>query len=424
MNIRIYPPEEILETTVKLPLSKSESARALIMNALVGDGLQLGKVADCDDTNALIKGLSTTHGDVNIGAAGTAMRFLTAYYAATPGCDVTLDGSERMRQRPIAPLVNALRQLGADIQYIENEGFAPLKIVGKQLVGGELTIRADVSSQFISAVLMVAPTMANPLQLTLDGEITSLPYLLMTIEMMRRRAINVDFDKAEGLITVQQGTYDPNVDDVTCDWSAASYWYAIAAVTAGWVTLPGLSERSLQGDKAIAQIGPKFGVITDFDDDEGTQLSATPDLYSRLDLDMSDTPDLVQTVVVIAGLLGLPFTISGVHTLKNKETDRIAALHNEMLKLGVVVEVESDNLISWDGRRLPIAEVPTIDTYDDHRMAMSFAVAAAYLPGILIRNAEVVSKSYPDFWRDLANAGFTITDADSQQNSDEDATDA
>lgn len=423
MNLRIFPPEDILQATINLPLSKSESARALVMHRLSGATSPLEHIADCDDTQALARGLNATTGTVNIGAAGTAMRFLTAYYAATPGVDITLDGSERMRLRPISVLVDALRTLGADIEYTENHGYAPLHIRGRFLSGGELTIDASVSSQFISALLMVAPTMANGLTLKLEGEIASLPYLRMTAEMMRKRGIDIDFDVREGVIAIKPCQYSEAESDVTPDWSAASYWYEIAALTAGWVTLPGLAADSLQGDRQLADIAPRFGVLTDFDGEDGTELSATPDLYSRLDLDMTDTPDLVQTIVVTAGMLGLPFHITGVHTLRGKETDRIAALQAEMLKVGVVIENDGDKAISWEGRRLPITQVPEFDTYNDHRMAMALAPAAVFIPGIVVRDAEVVSKSYPKFWDDLREAGFTVVDADAPVENQEETDD-
>lgn len=412
MNLRIFPPEEILQATIHLPLSKSESARALVMHRLSGSTSPLEHIADCDDTHAIALGLNATQGNVNVGAAGTAIRFLTAYYAATPGIDVVIDGSERMRQRPIATLVDALRKLGADIEYAAEQGHAPLHIRGGRLEGGELTIDASVSSQFVSALLMVAPLMTNGLTLKLEGEIASLPYLRMTVEMMRRRGIKVDFDVREGMVSVANGVYGEVVDGVTPDWSAASYWYEIAALTAGWVTLPGLSADSLQGDRKLADIAPRFGVLTDFDGEDGTELSSTPDLYSRLDLDMSDMPDLVQTVVVTAGLLGLPFNITGIQTLRGKETDRIAAIQAEMLKIGLIVENDGDKALSWDGSRCPIAELPQFNTYHDHRMAMAFAPVAVFIPGIVVRDAEVVNKSYPQFWDHLREAGFTVVDAD------------
>jgi 3-phosphoshikimate 1-carboxyvinyltransferase len=412
MDLKIYPPEDILEATIALPLSKSMSARALIMNALIDREhlLAADEVADCDDTHAMRNALAAPSvGTVNIGPAGTAMRFLTAYYAATEGSDVTLDGSERMRRRPIGVLVDALRALGADIEYAGEEGFPPLRIKGKRLHGGELTINAGVSSQYISALMMVAPTFEQPLHLIFDGEPASLPYIKMTAEMMSRRGADVELTRDD--VTVKPGLYTRTINDIEPDRSAASYWYEIAALTAGWVTLTGVKDGSLQGDAAIEKIFPQLGVLTEYTD-EGAELSATPDLYGHISLDMSDTPDVVQTVVVTACVVGIPFQITGVKSLRIKETDRLAALCLEAEKLGCKLTVEHDNVISWDGQRQPVFGVPEFDTYDDHRMAMAFAPVSVFVPGIIIRNAEVVSKSYPGYWDDLRSAGFTVVDRD------------
>lgn len=336
------------------------------------------------------------------------MRFMTAFYAATPGVSVTLDGCQRMRERPIKPLVDALASLGADISYTGVEGFPPLKIEGRRLRGGDIHIDASVSSQFISALLMVAPTMESPLVLHLDGDRVSTPYIKMTVEMMRTRGIAIDTDR--NTVTVTPSPYRPVCETVEHDWSAAAFWYEIAALTAGWVTLNGLHAHSLQGDSVLAEIGPRFGTVTEWEGDNA-ELSATPDLYSRLDLDMSDTPDLVQPLAVTACAVGMPFRFTGVSTLRSKETDRIDALCRELHKAGCMVEAEGDTAIAWDGRRMPLQEIPVIDTYGDHRMAMSFAPLAVFLPGIVIRGIETVDKSYPAFWDDLRAAGFTLTDA-------------
>jgi 3-phosphoshikimate 1-carboxyvinyltransferase len=418
MNLKIYPPEEILEATIKLPLSKSMSARALIMNALTRDLARLtaDEVADCDDTHAMLNALSArTIGDINIGAAGTAMRFLTAYYASIEGSDIVLDGSERMRHRPIAILVDALRQLGADIQYTGEEGFPPLHIRGHRLNGGKLTIEAGVSSQYISALMMIAPLCKEPLTMNFDGNVSSLPYIKMTAEMMQHRGIEVELNR-DGL-NIATGLYKPISNDIEPDFSAASYWYEIAALTAGFVTLPGVKQKSLQGDSAVARIYPQLGVLTEYTD-EGAELSATPDLYGRIELDMTDTPDLVQTVVATACTVGIPFRITGVRSLRIKETDRLDALCRETAKLGCNVTTEGDNAIVWEGERTHIIEEPVIDTYDDHRMAMAFAPVSVFLPGIVINDAEVVSKSYPGFWKDIENAGFTLVKDEDDDNSD------
>ena len=406
MDYRIFPPEEILETTVTLPLSKSVSARAVIMAAMGATAPE--DVAECEDTEKLVSALASDSPEINVGAAGTAMRFLTAYYAAQPGKNVTIDGSERMRERPIGPLVDTLRKLGAKIEYVGREGFPPLKIEGRKLTGGEIEIDSTVSSQFVSAVMMVAPAMSAPLRLKLMGDSVSMPYIKMTATMMSQRGISVEIER--DVITVEPGAYGVCNVAVEHDWSAAAFWYEIAAITAGWVTLTDMHEHSLQGDSALAEIYPRLGVLTEWTD-ECAELSATPDLYSRIDLDMTDTPDIVQAIAVTACAIGLPFKLTGVGNLRHKETDRLEALRRELLKFGCVVEIEGGSTLTWEGRRMPLTEMPVVDTYNDHRMAMAFAAMSVFVPGVIIRDVEVVNKSYPRFWHDLQAAGFIITDA-------------
>lgn len=478
MDYRIYPPDGLVTAAVTLPASKSITNRALLLNALTHRPLPLHNAAVCDDSRAMADALATdvTGPDtvtVNIGAAGTAMRFLTAYYAATPGANLLLDGSERMRQRPIAVLVDALRTLGADITYAGNEGYPPLLIKGRQLDGGPVTVNGSISSQYISALLMIGPTMANPLILTIEGDLTSKPYLDMTIEMMRQRGISLSQessvkslesrvlsqessvkslqsrDKSQesrelktpdsllqtqdsrlktpdsllqthySRLTVTPGQYQPLEYTVEPDWSAAGYWYEIQALASGTITLDGLAGQSIQGDALAAKLFADLGVVTTSwqqlldDPDEypipegAVQLSPSPDLVPRFVADMASVPDMAQTVAVTCALLGVPFALSGLHTLRIKETDRLDALCNELLKLGVEADIQGDTL-AWHGQRLPLPGLPVFDTYDDHRMAMSLAPAALYLPGIVIRNADVVTKSYPSFWNDLRAAGFTL----------------
>lgn len=412
MNYKILPPEELIQTTVRLPLSKSESARRLILDAMAGTDTPVADVADCDDTRALQTALKTTQGTVDVGPAGTAMRFLAAYYASKPGVDVTLDGSERMRRRPIAPLAEALRKLGAEIEY---DRHPPLHIRGRQLTGGTVDINASVSSQFISALMMAAPAMQAPLTINLQGLATSMPYARMTAQMLAMRGVEVDIaPSSQGVTTVTVANTPVNAPTPTAvepDWSAASYWYEIVALSAGWVELPGLRPSTLQGDSAMVAIGKRLGVDTTFGADDcpdGAELSANPDADAHINLDMADTPDLVQTVAVTAALLGIHFTLTGVHTLRKKETDRLEALCRECAKLGLLVRAEGDDRLVWEGERAPIFDTPVIDTYGDHRMAMAFAPVALYAPGIVIRDAQVVTKSYPQFWQHLTDAGFTL----------------
>lgn len=411
MDYRIYPPDGFVEASVRLPLSKSISNRALIINALTPGAAPLSEMARCDDTAALSAALSADDGTINIGAAGTAMRFLTAYFAASPGRQVTLDGSERMHQRPIGQLVDALREAGADISYTGREGFPPLAINGKRLKGGDVKIEGAISSQYVSALLMVAPTMTDGLSLKIGGELPSMPYIKMTLQMMEQRGVEAIVGPDS--IDIAPGRYRlPDDNSIEEDWSAASYWYEITALSAGSVTLPGLSPQSLQGDARCVEIFERLGVLTERDDDcGGLALTPSPDAHSRLELDLSEQPDLAQTLAVTAAVLGVPFRLSGLSSLKIKETDRLEALRKELDKLGIIAETERDEALIWEGRRHPVFEMPRIDTYRDHRMAMAFAPVAIFCPGIIINDIEVVSKSYPGFWDDLSAAGFTLQDA-------------
>lgn len=406
------PPDGILEATISLPASKSLSNRALILRALTpgGEG-SINGLAQCDDTDVLSAALSQDPGvrEVNIGAAGTAMRFLTAYYATLDGCDVVLDGSERMRRRPISALVDALRQAGADIEYAAEEGFPPLHIRGRRLAGGEIKVKADISSQYISALLMTGPLMANGLTLTLEGEIASRPYILMTLGMMAERGVEAEF--YGNTITVPAASYRPGDFTIEGDWSAAAFWYEIAAVSSGFVGLNGIKLPSLQGDSVVSNIYTHLGINTEDGEEADIYLLASPDQDARLNYDFANCPDLAQAVITTCALLGIPFRFTGLHSLRIKETDRIEAMRRELLKIGVPVTVTGDDLMEWEGKRTPVFEMPNFDTYDDHRMAMALAAVSIFIPGIIINDAEVVSKSYPTFWDDLRTAGFTVIDA-------------
>lgn len=415
MDYRIIPPEEMIEATVMLPLSKSVSNRQLIINALTPGAVPLKEIARCDDSSYLQNVLagsrsSSDGGTFNVGAAGTALRFLTAFFAVAEGKTVTLDGTERLRQRPIAPLVDSLRKLGAEIEYAGEAGHAPLKIKGRKLHGGEIEIDPSVSSQFVSALMMIGPTMETPLKIRLTGEIISRPYIMMTKALMEQAGADIEFER--DLITVKPSVYRDTVMTAERDWSAASYWYEITALSAGFITLPGLDPDSLQGDKATAGYFQRLGVITNQSEEIGDalELSPDPEQYSRFEQDLSDNPDIAQTLAVTSAMLGIPFHLRGLSTLTDKETDRLAALQTELDRLGFIVEIRNGAELVWNGERHPIFEIPRIETYDDHRMAMAFAPAALYIPGLVICNAEVVTKSYPGFWDDLKTAGFTIVD--------------
>ncbi len=416
MRYRVFGPEEILETSVVLPLSKSVSARVLMLDALAGVETRC-ELADCDDTRILREALTVWRvggtASVNVGDAGTAMRFATAFYATEPGADVVIDGSARMRERPVGVLVEALRRLGADIEYMGEPGHVPLHVCGHRLKGGVLNVDASVSSQFISALALVGCRTEGGLRIVMDNVPVSLPYVKMTVDMLAERGVPASLEGCE----VSVAEWRPRLIEgyeVERDWSAASYWYGIAALTAGWVTFKGLKRESLQGDRACVEYGERLGVLTDVDDAGDVELSASPEVFSRLDLDMTGTPDLVPAFAVASAMLGVPFRFSGVHTLHDKETDRVEALTAEALKLGFVFESEGADVLTWEGRRVPIRELPVIATYGDHRMAMAFAMCGVYVPGIVIEDVEVVSKSYPGFWEDLRGAGFTLRDFDEE----------
>ena len=418
MDYRIFAPERIV-MEVDLPASKSISNRMLILNALCGG--ELHNVALCDDTDAMRRALATDVAaptdlsrqvaTVNIGAAGTAMRFLTAYYASHEGCEVILDGTERMRHRPIALLVDALRSCGAQIDYAGDEGFPPLHITGKRLHAESIEIAGNVSSQYISALLMVAPLMGCR-TVRLTGHIISLPYITMTLTLMRK--VGVDCSMEGNIITIPADAhYVPCDFTVENDWSAASYWLELQALLPqSRITLKGLHAVSAQGDSAVAMLFGDLGVRANRCGEYLDLSAAAP--YSLpadapLAMDLGENPDLAQTIVVTACLLGRHFRISGLQTLRIKETDRIEALCSQLRKLGYILTAGDDFSLSWNGERCAPDAEPYISTFDDHRMAMAFAPAAVLFPGLVVDDIEVVSKSYPDYWQHLAAAGFTLT---------------
>ncbi|MBR5436386.1 MAG: 3-phosphoshikimate 1-carboxyvinyltransferase [Muribaculaceae bacterium] len=426
MDYIILPPEEINEIAVNLPLSKSVSNRILIISALTDNAAPLPELAECDDTRAIIDAFADpVSTEINVGAAGTAMRFLTAFYAQNESENaVVIDGSERMRQRPIGPLVDALRQLGADIEYLGEEGFPPLKIKGKRLLGGEIELDASVSSQFVSALMMIAPKMTNGLRLRLAGEVVSAPYIVMTQRLMEQAGATVDFSGGN-LVTVAAGKYRPTTFTVDADWSAAAFWMEIAALSTSEFDLNRLSPDSLQGDREAMRYFEMLGVESE-KADGALHVAPSPEMHARLTLDLCDNPDLAQPLAVTACMLGIPFRLSGLSTLRDKETDRLAALVTEMEKITFDLYVDDDALV-WDGERHPIeSNFIVFDTYNDHRMAMALAPIAIYAPGIVVRDIDVVKKSYPDYWNHLTEAGFTLVDpttlADKEENNNEEET--
>ena len=410
MTLQLTAPQQA-NGTISLPTSKSISNRALMIAALCGSEPQVLHPALCDDTAVMVDALSRQEGDINVGAAGTTMRFLTAYFATREGVTVTLDGVERMRHRPIGPLVDALRSLGAHIEYLGQEGFPPLQIAGSAMHGGNITMAGDVSSQFISAVMMILPAIGGG-SIQLTGNIVSAPYIHMTAAVMRSMGATVDF--TGNTIAVDNG-YKGNDIVVEADWSAAAPWYALAALLPqSSITLQGLTADSIQGDARLVNLGSRLGIASRFDA-HGVTLDTSRfiDCCCSNFADMAATPDLVPSWAVLMCLLERSFRMTGVRTLRLKESDRIEALRQELLKLGYVLKIEGEDAISWYGERVAVTtQPPVIDTHSDHRMAMAFAPAAVRFPGLIIRDADVVSKSYPAYWRHLTQCGFTITPLD------------
>ena len=415
MQISLNIPQKVT-ARIALPASKSVSNRALLLQALCPQQCYaIGNLAVCDDTDHMRQGIDAKRAGaslIDIGATGTAMRFLTAYLAITEGTTV-ITGSERMQQRPIGTLVEALRTLGADITYINKEGYPPLRICGKKLQGGELEIEAGISSQYISALLMIAPRLTDGLTLRLKGNIASRTYIELTLDLMRKYGAKAEWTD-EHTIRVSPGEYKDIPFAVEGDWSAASYWYELTAIAARKghdveLLLQGLTPDSHQGDRVVAQMFESLGVKTEYTD-EGARVIAdnrqrtTDNSEFRIqnsELDFTHCPDIAQTLAVTCCMLDIPYRFRGVHSLRIKETDRVAALIAELHKLGYVLRAEGDECLVWDGMRCEPEEHPTIATYDDHRMAMAFAPAALCHDGLSIEHPEVVTKSYPEFWEDL-----------------------
>jgi 3-phosphoshikimate 1-carboxyvinyltransferase len=383
-----------------LPASKSIANRALVIAALCGAEKKLNNLSDCDDTQAVIKALCSTDSIKNIGAAGTAMRFLTAYYAISSE-SVVMTGTERMKNRPISILVDALRSMGADIEYMEKEGFPPLRINGKQLFGGELHMQGNVSSQYLSAILMIAPYTRDGVKLVIEGDLVSRPYLQMTLSLMQDFGVSYTWD--ENVIEIKPSEYCAREFTVENDWSAASYWYSIVALSEDKsIKLKYLLSESLQGDSKLVELYKPLGVDTTFVDG-GVVISKKVGikLPSFYDISLKEQPDLAQTLVVSCLLLHVPFKFSGLENLKIKETDRIAALINECKTFGFVLKELESGVLSWDGEKCSVAEEIVIKTYEDHRMAMAFAPAVIKYGSMIIDEPDVVTKSYPSFWQEF-----------------------
>ena len=403
-----------LDMTVDLPASKSISNRALIIHALSGGSTLPENLSDCDDTSVIIEALRTMPEEINIKAAGTAMRFMTAYLSVTPGTHI-LTGTERMKHRPIGILVDALRTLGANIEYIGEEGYPPLRITGSTLKGGLLEIHGNVSSQYISALLMIGPMLKDGLTLRLLDHIISRPYIDLTLWMMGEFGAEAEWTSAD-TITVSPKPYKSRDYFIENDWSGASYWYEMLALNGdpeSEIRLTGLMDGSKQGDSITRYIFSLLGVKTKLQSKKAgipqtITLKKNGHCVPKLEYDFVNCPDLAQTFVVACAAMNIPFHFTGLSTLKIKETDRIEALKTEMRKLGYVVKDIDGSELLWDGERCEPSLEQGIDTYEDHRMALAFAPYAMKHNGLVINNPQVVTKSYPHYWDHLRQAGFKV----------------
>ena len=413
VQYRLTAPDRINQT-ICLPASKSISNRALIIYALSGGEHVPENLSNCDDTEVIINALRHMPDEINIKAAGTAMRFMTAYLSVKPGTHV-LTGTERMKHRPIGVLVNALKALGANIEYTAEEGYPPLRITGCTLKGGELGVPGNISSQYISALLMIGPMLSEGLTLQLTGDIISRPYIDLTLWMMREFGADAEWTSGD-TITVKPKPYISREYFIENDWSGASYWYEMMALSkdpTSEIKLTGLMDGSKQGDSVTRYIFSLLGVKTIFETkQEGipqtVTLKQSGRSVPRLDYDFVNSPDLAQTFVVTCAAKNIPFRFTGLQTLKIKETDRIEAMKHEMRKLGYVINDKNNNELSWDGERCEPSMELGIDTYEDHRMALAFAPYAFATDGLIINNPNVVTKSYPLFWEDIQKVGVTI----------------
>lgn len=402
-KLTIKAETNIINGEVNLTASKSESNRVLIIRALCEEHFPIHNLAAAKDTETMVEILEDKGTIKDVGPAGTTMRFLTAFYANTPGKWV-LTGSERMRNRPIAILVDALESLGAKIKYLEKEGCPPLEIEGGNLKGGKISIDGSVSSQYLSALILIAPTLPGGLEMELTGKIASIPYLKMTLALIAEFGAKYSFEN--NTIKIEEGKYVGKEFTVEADWSAASYWYQIAALAdEAKITLKGLKEVSLQGDSAIADMYKNFSVESTFNGNQVTLEKIKSKKSERFDYDFSDCPDVAQTLAATIIGLNMEGHFKGLESLRIKETDRIAAIKKELEKFGASVDILPDNEIRVNSGTIN-SFIGTIETYDDHRVAMSIAPLCLKVDSIDIEEPQVVAKSYPNFWKDLAEIGL------------------
>lgn len=405
MNYKIRFNSNNLKGDVVLPFSKSISNRLLVIHAFANHAFRIFNLSESDDTRHMSHAFESGDDVVNIGHAGTAMRFLTAYFAAA-GIEKTITGSDRMKNRPIGELVNALNSLGAEITYTEKQGFPPLKTSGKILKGDSISLKGSISSQYITALLLIAPVLPNGLTINITDHLISSSYVKLTLQMMKFFGIESTWEGNR--ITIAHQDYKPKDYTVEADWSGASYWYQLAMLAESVeITLHGLFSDSAQGDAAIAELFNRTGVETRYENNK-VIISKSADICNFFEADFINTPDMVQTFVVALCLRGIPFRISGAQTLRIKETDRVFALQKEMAKFGFTIREPEPGVLTWDGKKGAALEYIAIETYDDHRMALAFAPAALHYPGMVINNAEVVTKSYPQYWEQLKAFGAVL----------------
>ncbi|MFH6604628.1 3-phosphoshikimate 1-carboxyvinyltransferase [Maribacter algicola] len=407
MKLRLTGPlNTLLKTDIRITGSKSETNRSLLLQGLFPN-ISIENLSNSDDAQVMQKGLKIKNGLVDIHHAGTAMRFLTGYFASQEGIDVILTGSQRMTERPIKVLVDALRELGADIDYENVEGYPPIRIKGKKLSKGKVSLPADISSQYISSLLLIAPSLQNGLELELIGKITSVPYIKMTLGLLERIGVSTSFE--ENMIRVfPKRAIEPTELIVESDWSSASYFYSVIALAevGSEISLSAYKKDSLQGDSVLANIYGDFGVSTEYRDHCIILKKVANCQLQKVDYRLDNAPDIAQTIAVTCFALGIGCHLTGLHTLKIKETDRLEAMKTELLKFGADISV-SDKDLTLKPSKIWSDHQIEVDTYNDHRMAMAFG-PLAMKTSFYVNNAEVVSKSYPDFWKDLEKLKFVV----------------
>ncbi len=408
MKVKLTAPTKEIKSFMSLPASKCISNRALIIKALCEDRIKLKNLSASKDTQILISALkSLSENTIDIGATGTAMRFLTSFLAITSGVRI-LTGSDRMKQRPIHALVNILKELGAVIDYLENEGYPPLKIRGNKLIAKPISIKGNISSQYISALLMIAPYLEGEFILTIEGKILSKDYIWMTIKLMQKFGIDIQW--TDNVIKVKEGEYKAEELIVESDWSSASYWFEMISLNENsMIELTGLKRDSLQGDSVLTELFKTLGVDSAFTN-FGIRIKNIPTTCKYFEYDFTDCPDLAQTLAVTLVAKNIPFKLTGLDNLSIKETDRIKALIVEFEKIGVLLHSKLNNSLTWNGNEsVIIPKDHLVETYEDHRMALAFAPLCLITKDIVIENPEVVVKSYPNYWKDLESVGFNVS---------------